>query len=162
MCLRKVIINYKRPQYKVRTGWKVFRATTRWKGQTSTKILKGALFGGDRPLPIGKWINEKDFRVMLDNSLTTCGGQEYHAGFHCFAKKDDADYVNQNYDFSEFQQARKVRAKGITARGTQENDGTQNPCFVARWIKILPLPTDKVKHEKIRKPMDLTGTKKNA
>ena len=110
------------------TGWKVFTL-----GIDRSELL-GYSFGRYRSKirPIGKWINEKDFRISdRDTLFSNFGDIEYPLGWHIFDDKRGAEEW-MGGSSSGAMTIKKVRYYGVVAVGEQNGYRV----IVARYIKI--------------------------
>jgi len=120
MCLDK-LQNFK---IKSNIGYKEF-------SQKDDGHLDFENFGNKKRIPIGKWINEKDYRTREDRFIKKVfagkGDGQYELGFHFFLRQDT--YGNR----------RKIKFRGILAKGYQYGERV----IVAKEIYIFPIKTKK-------------------
>jgi len=113
-------------------GYKIFKKDLYGK-------LRGLYFDA-KNLPIGVWLNEKDYRCpsYSYNFLScVCSNKSYETGFHIYITYEDADYnMLRSYN----QIIRKVYFRNIVA------EGIQNKCniIVTKEMFIVPLKKKRV------------------
>jgi len=95
--------------------------------------LSSYIRGSMKRLPVGKWLNEKDYRDKTDFNMkylrTEDKYENYKFGWHIYYYKSDENY------FSSWCVKRKVKFRKIVAKGYQ--DGKR--IVVAKEIYIIPL-----------------------
>ena len=128
MCLDHLIKLDKRSQTLIKRGfgWRVFGKN--YKGE-----LLSTLQGNFKPMPINRWLDEKDFRNKEHNKkryLYIMFRYPYPYGFHIFlTRKDAIAWANETCEYITL----KVKFKNIVAQGYQ--DGRK--VIVAKNIMIL-------------------------
>lgn len=130
MCIE--ITKLTKPDEKIRYGWKVFKEYE--------NELVGEMKGNKEPLPIGKWVHEKDYRTPLHQNKRRNIRQGYPYGFHIFKSKKDAKIWQRWGPDSELLVVMKVAYKQKAAEGKQFLFTTSNPrgkCVIAKQIKII-------------------------
>lgn len=128
MCLS--IINNKikfRKEHGHLVGWKAFSYS--FPGHH----LKALYFGGDKRYPIGKWVNEKDYREACSEETIALYREvgRYKTGFHIMSRQDDA--------ISWGGTIRKVHFRKVAAKGYQGGASV----FVAKEMRILSRKEEK-------------------
>jgi hypothetical protein len=127
MCLER-----KTKQKRITEGWKVFR------------VLDDGLYGTicctEKAFPVGKWLNEEDYRPFHDlAALTTSGpGEAYPVGWHVFVDRKDAEAWS-----GAGTAIKKVKLLMVTTTGRQlVSFPASGPVYgnvqVCRYMKILP------------------------
>jgi hypothetical protein len=127
MCLRCL-----NKQKRITEGWKVF--------EEKNNLLFSPIRGRGNYLPVGKWLDEKNYRFNpLIQTLRTDTEESYQTGWHVFVKKEDAEAWK-----SVFQIVRKVKVFMVVATGVQNVyvsgtfHRTPRNTQVCKSIKIIP------------------------
>lgn len=128
MCLGYVD---KTPQkHRARRRWKVF-----WQDVDGAlhSLHFNKLIDVDRyiskPIPVGVWLNEKDFRPTRSNTALADDGTSYEIGWHCYEQESDPPGALR------VTVVREVRCRKIVTTGRQAG----GPVTVAKYVMVLPL-----------------------
>ena len=127
----------------VSKGYKVV-----WKTQfNSGPVCYRSEHQGLRPIPVGKWVDEADYRTdALQNQITYIsvreGTVDYPTGFHVFTSKKSAMLWRGTSKYSHISPVIKVEVRYCVASGTQTiiqlSDCTkQLSVVVAKQIKVI-------------------------
>ena len=122
----------------VKKGYKIF--------DISKNKLLPMLFGNNKRIVVGKWLNEKDYREFPETEglyYTLSKYGTYGTGFHVMHIKRKANSMAKNRMASV---VREVLVEEPVAVGFQHLYGTTT---VAKRIKILPMKRNKKCQERV-------------
>ena len=111
------------------------RARRRWKlfSQDEDGILYSFYFSTyadpnrliKKPIPVGVWLNEKDFRPHRSDHILSDIGVRYEVGWHCYEERPFT---------AEMSNIREVHCRKIVATGKQG----RRDVTVAKYMMVLP------------------------
>jgi hypothetical protein len=95
-----------------------------------------------KTIPVGKWVNEKDYRCCADEELIHfghCGYDMYQTGWHIWATLRAAR-SRKMFDFEEIHKVkyRRVVQTGVEYHGNVDNPGPYYHLVVAKEMFVFP------------------------
>ena len=139
MCLERVKAVYERTNKTICTRYKVFAV---YKDENGKRLCSPLMFDKNKPLPLGKWLDEKDYRLLGTTGRLTSGDSvPYPVGWHVFVEEKEAAtfflYVGLTVPFVEDIDIKRaihqVLCRGLLAKGV---DRRGRKVEVYKYIKL--------------------------